>query len=78
MTGSTIAHAASTTSWRAKSVVSCSPSKLETVTPPPFANHGNYIISLNRFVKWLGGLVEAEGVDADAILADLLSAVPIP
>jgi electron-transferring-flavoprotein dehydrogenase len=33
------------------------------VTPPPLANHGNYIISLNRFVKWLGGLVEAEGVD---------------
>ena len=26
-------------------------------------NHGNYIISLNRFVKWLGGLVEAEGID---------------
>jgi electron-transferring-flavoprotein dehydrogenase len=33
------------------------------VTPPPLRNHGNYIISLNRFVKWLGGLVEAEGVD---------------
>ena len=33
------------------------------VTPPPLANHGNYIISLNKFVKWLGGLVEAEGVD---------------
>jgi electron-transferring-flavoprotein dehydrogenase len=33
------------------------------VTPPPLANHGNFIISLNRFVKWLGGLVEAEGVD---------------
>ncbi len=33
------------------------------ITPPPLANHGNYIISLNRFVKWLGGLVEAEGVD---------------
>jgi electron-transferring-flavoprotein dehydrogenase len=33
------------------------------VTPPPLANHGNYIISLNRFVKWLGSLVEAEGVD---------------
>jgi electron-transferring-flavoprotein dehydrogenase len=32
-------------------------------TPPPLRNHGNYIISLNRFVKWLGGLVEAEGVD---------------
>jgi electron-transferring-flavoprotein dehydrogenase len=33
------------------------------VTPPPLRNHGNYIISLNRFVKWLAGLVEAEGVD---------------
>ena len=33
------------------------------LTPPPLSNHGNYIISLNRFVKWLGGLVEAEGVD---------------
>jgi electron-transferring-flavoprotein dehydrogenase len=33
------------------------------ITPPPLTNHGNYIISLNKFVKWLGGLVEAEGVD---------------
>jgi electron-transferring-flavoprotein dehydrogenase len=33
------------------------------ITPPPLKNHGNYIISLNRFVKWLAGLVEAEGVD---------------
>ncbi len=33
------------------------------VTPPPLRNHGHHIISLNRFVKWLGGLVEAEGVD---------------
>jgi electron-transferring-flavoprotein dehydrogenase len=33
------------------------------ITPPPLANHGHYIISLNRFVKWLAGLVEAEGVD---------------
>ena len=33
------------------------------ITPPPLKNHGNYIISLNRFVKWLGGLVEAEGID---------------
>jgi electron-transferring-flavoprotein dehydrogenase len=33
------------------------------LTPPPLSNHGNYIISLSRFVKWLGGLVEAEGVD---------------
>jgi electron-transferring-flavoprotein dehydrogenase len=33
------------------------------ITPPPLRNHGNFIISLNRFVKWLGGLVEAEGID---------------
>ena len=33
------------------------------VTPPPFKNHGNYIISLSHFSKWLAGLVEAEGVD---------------
>ena len=33
------------------------------IIPPPLQNHGNYIISLNRFVKWMGGLVEAEGVD---------------
>ena len=33
------------------------------ITPPFFRNHGNYIISLNRFVKWLAGLVEAEGID---------------
>jgi electron-transferring-flavoprotein dehydrogenase len=33
------------------------------ITPPPLHNHGNYVISLNRFVKWLGGLVEAEGID---------------
>jgi electron-transferring-flavoprotein dehydrogenase len=33
------------------------------ITPPPLANHGHYIISLNQFVKWLAGLVEAEGID---------------
>ena len=32
-------------------------------TPPPLVNHGNYVISLNKFVKWLAGLVEAEGID---------------
>ncbi|PYV40602.1 MAG: electron transfer flavoprotein [Acidobacteria bacterium] len=31
--------------------------------PPPLHNHGNYIISLNRFVKWMGELVEAKDVD---------------
>ena len=33
------------------------------ITPPFFRNHGNYVISLSRFVKWLAGLVEAEGID---------------
>src|SRR3954454_23005620 len=32
------------------------------VTPPPLRDHGNYVISLNRFVKWLGGKAEAAGV----------------
>src|SRR6266542_4960677 len=31
------------------------------ITPPPMQDHGNYVISLNRFVRWLGGLVEAAG-----------------
>jgi electron-transferring-flavoprotein dehydrogenase len=33
------------------------------VTPPPFNNSGNYVISLNKLVKWMGGLVEAAGVN---------------
>src|SRR5262245_34461593 len=33
------------------------------IMPPPLKNHGNYVISLNRFVKWLAGLVEAAGID---------------
>lgn len=33
------------------------------ITPPPFQNHGNYVISLNKFVKWLGGLVEKKSVN---------------
>src|ERR1700683_4898035 len=33
------------------------------ITPPPLANHGNYVVSLNRLVKWLGGLVEKRGVN---------------
>src|SRR3954467_11081840 len=32
------------------------------VTPPPLRDHGNYVISLNRFVKWLGSKVEETGV----------------
>ncbi|HJY85398.1 MAG TPA: electron transfer flavoprotein-ubiquinone oxidoreductase [Candidatus Acidoferrales bacterium] len=33
------------------------------LTPPPLRNHGNYVISLNKLVKWLGGLVEKAGVN---------------
>ena len=33
------------------------------ITPPPLANHGNYIVSLNKLVKWLGGLVEKKGIN---------------
>jgi electron-transferring-flavoprotein dehydrogenase len=46
------------------------------ITPPPFQNHGNYIISLNKFTKWLAEQVEAEGVDVftgfpgQSVLAD--------
>jgi electron-transferring-flavoprotein dehydrogenase len=33
------------------------------ITPPPFQNHGNYIISLSHLTKWLAAQVEAEGID---------------
>src|SRR6202162_5620929 len=33
------------------------------ITPPPLRNHGNYIVSVNKLVKWLGGLVEKAGVN---------------
>src|SRR6266403_3676293 len=32
------------------------------VTPPPLRDHGNYVISINRFVKWMGEKVEAAGI----------------
>jgi electron-transferring-flavoprotein dehydrogenase len=32
------------------------------ITPPPLRDRGNYVISLNRFVKWLGNKVEETGV----------------
>src|SRR5271168_4536497 len=32
------------------------------ITPPPMQDHGNYVISINRFVKWLGEKVEATGI----------------
>ena len=33
------------------------------IAPAPFQNRGNYVISLNKLAKWLGGLVEAAGVN---------------
>ena len=32
------------------------------LTPPPLQDHGNYVISINKFVKWLAGIVEAAGI----------------
>ena len=32
------------------------------ITPPPMRDHGNYVISINRFVKWLAGKVEEAGI----------------
>ena len=33
------------------------------IVPPPLQNHGNYVISLNQLVKWLGSQAEARGID---------------
>jgi electron-transferring-flavoprotein dehydrogenase len=33
------------------------------ITPPPFRNHGNYVISLNKFTRWLAVMAEEEGID---------------
>src|SRR6266481_4833106 len=32
------------------------------LTPPPREDHGNYVISINRFVKWLAEKVEQAGI----------------
>ena len=32
------------------------------IVPPPLREHGNYIISINRFTKWLGQKVEEAGI----------------
>src|SRR5437867_8919851 len=44
------------------------------IVPPPLRNHGNYIISLNKFTRWFGEEVEKSGVDIFAGFAgaDLL------
>jgi electron-transferring-flavoprotein dehydrogenase len=33
------------------------------IIPPPLNNHGKYVVSLNKLVRWLGPVVEAAGVD---------------
>ena len=33
------------------------------ILPPPLRNHGNYVISINKFVRWLGDKCEAAGVN---------------
>jgi electron-transferring-flavoprotein dehydrogenase len=33
------------------------------IIPPPLRNHGNYIVSLSRLVRWLAEQVEGRGVD---------------
>src|ERR1044071_9344194 len=44
------------------------------IVPPPLQNHGNYIVSLNKFTRWFGKEVENAGVDifASFAAADLL------
>ena len=32
------------------------------IVPPPLRDHGNYVISINKFVKWLGTKVEEAGI----------------
>ncbi len=32
------------------------------LTPPPMHDKGNYVISINRFVKWIAGKVEEAGI----------------
>src|SRR5689334_6904447 len=33
------------------------------ILPPPLRNHGNYVVSINKFVRWLGEKCEAAGVN---------------
>jgi electron-transferring-flavoprotein dehydrogenase len=32
------------------------------LTPPPLQDHGNHVISINKFVKWMGEKVEQAGI----------------
>ncbi len=31
-------------------------------TPPPLRNHGNFVVSLNKLVRWLGAIAEQKGI----------------
>src|SRR5215813_11316277 len=44
------------------------------IIPPPLRNHGNYIVSLNKFTQWFGEQVEKSNVDlfASFTKSDLL------
>ena len=33
------------------------------ITPPALQNHGNYVISLNKLVRWMGTIAEEKGVN---------------
>ena len=33
------------------------------IIPPPLKNHGKYVVSLNKVIRWLGPIVEEAGVD---------------
>lgn len=33
------------------------------IIPPPLQNHGKFVLSLNKFIRWLGPIVEESGVD---------------
>ncbi|MCB9885535.1 MAG: electron transfer flavoprotein-ubiquinone oxidoreductase [Planctomycetes bacterium] len=32
------------------------------ITPPPLRNHGNFVVSLNKLVRWLGEIAEQKGI----------------
>jgi electron-transferring-flavoprotein dehydrogenase len=32
------------------------------IVPPPLRDHGNYVISINKFVKWMAAKVEEAGI----------------
>ena len=51
VTGDAVYYLTETSSWKLP------------ITPPPLRNHGNYVASLNKLVKWLAELVEKKGVN---------------